>query len=139
MRPARLISLTLLLTVSGLWCCGQVRVIGHVSAEVVESISASSNSNTDMSFNTQELKQFELGSFSLSGKALSTCALIINNANVSNIRGESFTIQTTLSDAGTPLVADKNGNRKLTLIAGTEELLANGQYQGNYGVTFAYN
>lgn len=139
MKSARLIPLTILLTLSGLFCSGQARVIGHASAEVVASVSASCTSNHNMSFNVQNLKEFDLGSFRTSGVALSTCTLIIDHANVSNSRGQTFTIQTTTSDAERPLIADQHGNRSLTLIANPEELLASGQYQGNYGVTFAYN
>jgi hypothetical protein len=139
MRALRLTSITILLTLSGLWCCGQARVIGHASAEIVESISAKCNNNTDMTLNAQEIRKFDLGSFTVSGKAMSTCSIIIDNANVSNNRGESFTIQTTTHDAGKSLIADENGNQSMTLIANPSELLASGQYQGNYGVTFAYN
>ncbi|KAF0194673.1 MAG: hypothetical protein FD166_3394 [Bacteroidetes bacterium] len=139
MKTARLISFTLILTLSGLFCSGQVRVIGHASAEVVESVSASCSSNTDITLSAQEITDFDLGSFSISGNAKSTCSLIIGNANVSNNRGESFTIQTTTPEAGMPLIADENGNHSLNLIASPGELLASGQYQGNYGVTFAYN
>jgi len=139
MKAVRLIPFTLLLTLSGLVCNGQVRVIGHASAEVVESVSASCSSNTDITLNVQEIENFDLGSFSISGNASSTCSLIIGDASVSNNRGESFTIETTTPDAGMPLIADENGNHSLNLIATPGELLASGQYQGNYGVTFVYN
>jgi len=118
---------------------GQVQVTGHVSAEIVEFVSASSDSHIDMTFNSQELKNFNLGSFSISSNASSTCTLIVDEVSISNSRGESFSIQTTKSDTGRALVADQHGNNSLTLNAGSEQLLANGQYQGNYGVTFAYN
>ncbi|MBK6346300.1 MAG: hypothetical protein IPF68_10210 [Bacteroidales bacterium] len=139
MRAARLIPITLMLTLSGLICSGQVRVIGHASAEVVESVSASCSSNTDITLSAQEIADFDLGSFSISGNASSTCSLIIGNANVSNNRGESFTIQTTTQEAGMPLVADEKGNHSLNLKASPDQLLASGHYQGNYGVTFVYN
>lgn len=139
MKAARLIAFILFLTSSGMWCMGQVRVTGHVSAEVVESISASSNCNIDMTFNAPELKNFELGSFSVSSNASSTCTLIVDKVNVSNRNGESFALETTIPGSERAMVADQNGNHSLTLNAGREELLANGQYQGNYGVTFAYN
>lgn len=139
MNALRFITLTILLTVSGLLGYGQVRVTGHVSAEVVESISAGYNGNSHMTLNAQEVKQFELGSFNISGISSSTCSLIIGNANISNNRGESFSIKTNTANAETSVVADKSGNHSLNMTAGTEELLASGQYQGNYGVTFAYN
>ena len=139
MTNARLISITMLLTLSGMFCCGQVSVVGHVSAEVVESVSASCISNTDMALNVQELRQFDIGEFSISGRASSTCTLIIDHASISNSRGDSFTIQTTTANAEMPMIADQNGTQSLTLIAGTDEMLAKDQYRGNYGVTFAYN
>ncbi|NTW23233.1 MAG: hypothetical protein HGA37_00925 [Lentimicrobium sp.] len=139
MKATRLITVTLLLTLSGLWCCGQVRVIGHVSAEVVESVSARSNGSMSMNFNGQQLKKFNLGNFSISGTASSTCTLVLDNASIKNSKGESFTIQTATPNREKSLVADQKGNQSLDLVAGTSEILANGQYQGNYGVTFAYN
>ncbi|MFH1118920.1 MAG: hypothetical protein V1775_03800 [Bacteroidota bacterium] len=128
-----------MLTLSGLICNGQVKVIGHASAEVVESVSASCSSTTDIILNMQKIEDFDLGSFSIKGNAMSACSLIVGNASVSNNRGESFTIQTIASDAGMPLIADENGNHSLNLIANPDVLLASGQYQGNYGVTFVYN
>lgn len=139
MRSARSISVTLILVLWGLWGYGQARVTGHVSAEVVESVSATCSSTMCMSVNAGDLKQLDLGSFRISGQAQATCALVINNANVRNSRGETFTLQTTTTDDGMPLIADQNGVRSLNLIASSDETLVNDQYLGNYGVTFAYN
>jgi len=139
MNPARHILFPILLILSGSWCYGQVKVTGHICAEVVESISVSCNSNPDMAYLSKNVTKLDVGSFSISGAASSTYNLIIDNANVSNDSGESYTIQTNTAGAEKSLIADLSGKQSLTLVAGTAELPANGQYQGNFGVTFAYN
>ena len=139
MNPARHILFPILLILSGSWCYGQVKVTGHICAEVVESISVSCNSNPDMAYLSKNVTKLDVGSFSISGAASSTYNLIIDNANVRNDSGESYTIQTNTAGAEKSLIADLSGKQSLTLVAGTTELPANGQYQGNFGVTFAYN
>lgn len=139
MNPARHILISIFLIISGSWCYGQVMVTGHVCAEVVESISVSCNSNPDMAYLSKNVKKLDVGSFNVSGAASSTCNLIIDNANVTNDSGESYTIQTNTVGSEKSLIADLSGKQSLTLVAGTTELPANGQYQGNFGVTFAYN
>ena len=92
-----------------------------------------------MAYVSKNVTKLDVGSFSISGAASSTYNLIIDNANVSNDSGESYTIQTNTAGAEKSLIADLSGKQSLTLVAGTTELPANGQYQGNFGVTFAYN
>lgn len=137
MKTARLISFVMMLTMSGFVCIGQVKVTGHASAEVVESVSASCSSNTDITLNMQENKDFDLGSFMIKGTASSTCAVVIGNAKLNN--SKSIQIESNCPGGGMALIADEKGNCSLNLIARNEGLLAGGQYQGNYGVTFAYN
>ncbi len=139
MSPARQLIITLILMISGFWCNGQVRVTGHICAEVVESVSASCSNNPGVTIQANGLAKADLGSFSTSGTASSTCTLVIDNASISNSRGETYTISTTTSDEEKTLIADANGKQSLTMVAGTPELLTNGQYYGNYRVTFAYN
>lgn len=139
MNTARLITITLLLTISGLQCCGQVRVIGHISAEVVESVSAVGKGSINRNFNLAQLKYFDLGSFSISGIASSTFTLVLDGGSIINNKGETFTIQTAALNSKKSLIADQNGNQLLDLVASTAEIPANSQYHGNYGVTFAYN
>jgi hypothetical protein len=139
MNPFRHILISIFLILSGSWCYGQVKVTGHICAEVVESISVSCNNNPELAYLSKNVTKLDVGSFSISGAASATYNLIIDNANVRNESGDSYTIQTNTDGAEKSLIADLSGKHSLTLVAGTTELPANGQYQGNFGVTFAYN
>lgn len=139
MNPFRNTLILIFLVFSGYWCSGQTRVIGHVCAEVVESVSVSCQGNTTMTCLTKSQNELDLGRYNISTAASSTITIVFDNDNIKNCKGETFVIKTTSPEAGEPMVADLNGNQSLNLMARTTEQLTTGQYHGNYRVTFAYN
>lgn len=139
MNHFRHILTVIFLILSGYPGFGQTRVIGHVCAEVVESVSVSCERNTAMTYLTENQTDLDLGRLSISTAASSTINLVIENDNIKNNRGDIFAIETTTPSAWEPIVADVNGIQSFNLMARTKEQLASGQYQGNYSVTYAYN
>ena len=119
---------------------GQTVAIGHVTAEVIESVSASAStiSSFDLSKDSETVK---LGAITVfSGKDY-TCNVVLKAANLSDASGNAFTIEPTVNNDPNTAVAKANGAQTIQL-NGTTNLNSNqasGQYAGSYTVVFAYN
>jgi|GEM_PF-1343415 len=139
MKLHRPLFVTLTFAILSLWCNGQVSVIGHASAEVVEGVSARYIENSDPLISGEELNQIELGTFNISGKALSTFSVVVDNARLWKESGELVMLDTLPLGSSMSTISDQDGNQSLNMVANAGEKLSTGQYYGNYGVTFAYN
>lgn len=143
MTPAKkiitLISLLLLFASAS----AQVTVTGHVCAEVVEAVSATSGTNNLLSLQQNATPEnLDLGSFTLSGGSNAICSVVVNSTQLTGDNGNrvDFSANTgltnntsVLNDKGTQVFNFK-GN------AGNEILGSNDKnYQGQYNVVFAYN
>ena len=119
---------------------GQTVAIGHVTAEVIESVSASAStiSSFDLSKDAETVK---LGAITVfSGKDI-TCNVVLKAANLSDASGNAFTIEPTVNNDPNTAVAQANGAQTIQL-NGTTNINSNqaaGQYAGSYTVVFAYN
>lgn len=134
---------------TGLKLCGQVVAIGHVSAEVVEAVSASSatissfelakiTDNNATSLNSEELN---LGAITIvSGKDV-TCNVVLKSAALTDSAGNGFTIEPAVQNDVFASAARANGSQTIRL-GGTTNRSSNqasGLYEGSYTVVFAYN
>lgn len=129
--------------------CGQVVAIGHVSAEVVESVSASSatissfelakaTENTSINFASETLN---LGAITIySGKDI-TCNVVLKSAALTDSAGNGFTIEPAVQNDVFASVTKANGSQTIRLGATTNRTSsqASGLYEGSYTVVFAYN
>ena len=119
---------------------GQTVAIGHATAEVIESVSASAStiSSFDLSKDSETVK---LGAITVfSGKDI-TCNVVLKAANLSDASGNAFTIEPTVNNSQNMSVAQANGAQTIQL-NGTTSMNSNqasGQYAGSYTVVFAYN
>ncbi len=119
---------------------GQTVAIGHVTAEVIEAVSASAStiSSFDLAKDSETVK---LGAITVfSGKDI-TCNVVLKAANLSDASGNAFTIDPTVNNDTNTAVAQANGAQTLQL-NGTANMNSNqaaGQYAGSYTVVFAYN
>jgi len=135
-------------------CSCQTVAIGHVSAEVIESVSAASNpiSNFEIATltakDTKAMEQTYLTSGTLnlgmitinSGRDI-TCNVVLNSASLSDSAGNGFTVAPVLKNAAFASVAQSNGSQTMEL-SGKTSMASNqpsGNYQGSYTVVFAYN
>lgn len=130
---------------------GQVVAIGHASAEVVESVSASSKAVTGfnlnnnvtaikdhVNFNTEKLN---MGSITINSGTNVACNLVLHSATLSDARGNGFAIDTTTMSSGQSDPGQVNGTQTIQ-INGTARMLAgqtSGLYRGTYTMVFAYN
>ena len=143
--------LTLTLAVTKV-CNGQLVAIGHVSAEVIESVSAASNAVTSFELaaiaerksseqSYQNTENINLGAITLfSGKDV-TCNVVVKSASLSDSVGNGFTLETSIKNNTFASVAQSNGSQTIQLdgranLGGSQ---ASGLYQGSYTVVFAYN
>lgn len=126
------------ISVAGAW--GQVRVTGHVFAEVVESADASFIGETSFNLNEVEsMNTISIGNISISGKPQSLCSFTINDGVVKNHNGEEFTLYTTSDSTQGLLTTNEKGKRELAMSVKADNLPKGDQYCGNYNITFAYN
>ena len=135
-------------------CSGQVVAIGHVTAEVIESVSASSQAVTSLtlgapaSAGTLTAGQaattsptLNLGTMTVNSGSSATVNVVLKSATLSNALGNGFTLDPSLGTNATASVAQSNGSQNIKL-SGTANLAggqANGFYEGSYTVIFAYN
>lgn len=137
------------------YVCAQTVAIGHVSAEVVESVSASSLAITGFDIKnesnlaaTAQLDQtgwnyenVNLGAIKInSGKDIA-CNVVMKPAELSDSNGNGFTIEPTAMSANLSDTQRADGNQTLQ-INGKARMAkgqASGLYQGSYTMVFAYN
>jgi len=142
------------LTLSEPKVCSQTIAIGHVTAEVIESVSAASNAITSFELATNaasDALQFEqsyltsetinLGAITLhSGKNIS-CNVVVKSANLLNAAGNGFTFAPSVKNTSYASAAKPDGSQTIQLEgnAAMSNSQASGLYQGSYTVVFAYN
>jgi len=134
--------------------CSQTIAIGHVTAEVIESVSAASNAVTNFELETiaeRDARQLEqsyltsenvnLGAITLhSGKNIS-CNVVVKSASLFDAAGNGFTLEPTVKNNSYASAAKADGSQTIQLDgkARRSSSQASGLYQGSYTVVFAYN
>ena len=120
---------------------GQTIAIGHVSAEIIESVSVSSSAVTNFDILNSKASSsnsnVSLGEMKVNSGAGVTYNVVVQPATLSNINGSSFTIEPS-SQSENRL---SSGSQTLRLSANTNSVQGkeSGLYQGSYSVVFAYN
>ena len=135
-------------------CRSQVVAVGHITAEVIESVSASSNAVTSFAIGTPTASSLlasgqaatasssvNLGTMTINSGSNATVNVVLKSATLSNAQGSGFTLDPSLTNNAMATVASSNGSQSIQ-INGTANLNANqdgGLYAGSYTVVFAYN
>lgn len=119
----------------------QLAVVGHVSAEVVDGASISSNAITELSLNSIDSSQeIDLGKITVKTGSSSSCDVILKPATLTNSTGESLTLEATATNSAQLNVGPSNNNRTLALWGNTNRAKGEtGTYQGSYTIVLAYN
>ncbi len=134
--------------------CSQTIAIGHVTAEVIESVSAASNAITSFELATiaeSDARQLEqsyltsenvhLGAITLnSGKNIS-CNVVVKTASLFDSAGHGFTLEPSVNNNSYASAAKADGSQTIQLDgkANRSSSQASGNYEGSYTVVFAYN
>ena len=120
---------------------GQTVAVGHVSAEIIESVSVSSLAITNFDIQNNPTSgnnpNANLGDVKVNSGTDIAYNVVLKPATLSSINGSSFIIEPSLKSKN-PLTA---GNQTLHLSANTNSVQGkeSGLYQGSYSVVFAYN
>lgn len=145
--------LTLTLTESKV-CSSQTVAIGHVSAEVVESVSVTSKAITSFEIgaitesDTKQLEQtylasetIDLGAITLYSGRNIICNVVVKPASLSDSAGNGFSLEPTIKNNSFASVGKADGSQTIRLDgkANMTRSQASGLYQGSYTVVFAYN
>jgi hypothetical protein len=143
----------LICTITAAKVSGQVVAIGHATAEVVESVSASSKAVTGFNLNNTtngtalndkvnfSTERLNLGSITINSGTNVACNLVIKSARLSDASGNNFMIDPAMNTQDQGDAARADGTQTLQ-INGTARMLsgqASGLYQGTYTMVFAYN
>ena len=129
----------------------QVVAIGHVSAEVIESVSASAKPVTGFSLipsnnNITEAasinpETINLGTMTINSGTNVACNVVVRAANLTDSKGNGFTIDPVIEISNLTGSMRSDGSSTIQ-INGTPLLSSNqqsGLYKGNYTMVFAYN
>ncbi|MBK7173157.1 MAG: hypothetical protein IPH84_07975 [Bacteroidales bacterium] len=123
---------------------GQTIAVGHISAEVVEAVSASSSISTDfnlVNLNSARSENVALGTIELNSGVDVACNLTLKSASLSDQSGNGFTVEPVATYTGARESQRIDGSQTIEL-AGKALLASNqasGLYQGSYTLVFAYN
>lgn len=145
----------LLCTVNVANVCGQVTVIGHINAEVVESAHASSAMVTGSALKNAQVNAgllqqdgtyrntdlLSLGAVTVNAGANIACSIKLHEATLSDSNGNCFNIEPSIINSGRSDTLRADGSQTL-LLNGTASLtqgFAPGLYTGSYTVVVLYN
>lgn len=123
----------------------QTVVIAHASAEVIESVSASSNAVTGFSISqaaqNSDAVTVNLGSIKVNLSKNLACNVVVTPATISNASGNSLSMDLSLNGKSTESSQLDKGNQTIQLSGKTQldKTQTSGNYGGSYSMVFAYN
>ncbi len=134
-------------------CNSQVVAIGHVSAEVIESVSAASDAVSDFELTTSAAGAAGIPETSLTSETLKlgvltinsgkdiTCNVVVKMASLADSSGNGFTLSPFVKNDSFASAGGHNGSQTVELSGKTSRTgnQPSGLYQGSYTVVFAYN
>ncbi len=122
----------------------QTVAIGHVSCEIVESVSVASQAITGFELDTKSTKTsdtLKLGEIKINSGNNVACNVVMKTATVSNIKGGSFTIEPSATGKTLTDTLRADGDQTLQLIGKVSltQGQTSGSYKGSYTILLAYN
>lgn len=120
----------------------QTSVTGHVFAEVVESVSASSQSQTSFSIQRNNNEKIDFGQIEIKSASSASCSLILGNANLTSTSQQHIAMRTTAYSNQSMQSNAINGYQSISLQCLPDEsmlLHSDSQYKGNINIVLAYN
>lgn len=134
---------------------GQVNLTAHITAEVIESVHASSTVVTGFSLKNQQSpsdsikkikgswssEKLDLGAVTINAGDMMACNIQLNEATLTDNKGNCFTIEPTTHTSGNTNTLRADGTQTISL-NGTPHLtkgLVAGRYTGSYLLVVVYN
>lgn len=143
MNPAKKILPIVFLMILAAGLTAQVTVTGHVTAEVVEAVSATSGTNNLLSLQQNATPDnLDLGSFTLGGGSNAICSVIVNSTQLTGDNGNMVNFNANASLSNNTGLLDERGTQVFNFKGDAGKEIMNNQdknYAGQYNVVFAYN
>jgi hypothetical protein len=120
----------------------QTTVTGHVFAEVVESVSASSYSQSSVTIQRNETGVIDFGQIDIKSAESASCSLILGRANLKSNTNQQITMQTSAFSTQSMLGNAINGAQSISLQCLPNETgsrLTASHYSGDINIVLAYN
>lgn len=120
----------------------QTTVTGHVFAEVIESVSASSHSQSSFTIQRNRTEGIDFGQIEIKSTASASCSLILGTANLTSNTNQQIAMSTSAYSTQSMQSNAINGNQFISLQCHPEESdldLNASQYNGNINIVLAYN
>ena len=120
----------------------QTIVSGHVFAEVVESVSASSYSQSSITIQRNQAEVFDFGHINIKSTESASCSLILGTANLRSNNNQQISMQTSTNSTQSMLGNAINGNQSISLQCHPDknEMDINAlHYRGDINIVLAYN
>jgi spore coat protein U-like protein len=142
MKKIVIISALSILISFGIKGIAQTAVTGHVFAEVVEPLSASSQSQTSFTVYRNQTQKMDLGQIEVKSAASASCSIILGKANLTGNDRQQISLETM---AFSNLGADSNainGSQSISLQCETDQNLLDQNaisYKGDINIVLAYN
>jgi len=142
MKQIRLFLILSILAVASATGFAQTTVTGHVFAEVVESVSASSYSQSSVTMQRNQTEGIDFGQIDIKSAASASCSLILGQAILTSNNNKQILMET--SAYGNQGLEGNaiNGIQSINLqcLPGESTLdLAATEYTGNINIVLAYN
>ena len=120
----------------------QTRVTGHVSAEIVESVSASQQSQSSFSFQRNQSERIDFGQIEIKSAASASCSLILGKVNLTGNNLQHYSMETSASSTRMMQGNAINGTQNISLQCQPDSSIPEqdaSQYQGEVNIVLAYN
>jgi len=133
---------SIILLIASVTGFAQTSVTGHVFAEVVESVSASSYSQASFTIQKNNAGSINFGQIEIKSASSASCSLILGMANLTGNNHQQFSMKTSSSGTQSPDGNSINGLQSINLQCQPNVNMLDQNalsYQGNVNVVLAYN
>ena len=142
MKTLRTLVCVIVMLIISLTGYGQTMVTGHVFAEVVESVSASSQSQSSFTIQRDNAGSIGFGQIEIKSAASASCSLILGKANLTDNNQHQISMETSASGTQSQDGNAINGYQSINLqCKPSDDMLDQSalSYSGNVNVVLAYN
>jgi len=139
------LAIYVVIAVLGLISCklsAQTSVVGHIYAEVVESVGASAQSQQSFSVQKNNADGITFGKIEIKSAESSSCSLIMGKASLTGNNNDFLTMETSSTSTQKMEGNAINGYQFISLQCKPNEQIldqSSTQYNGNINVVLAYN
>jgi len=131
-----------ILSITAIRVFAQTTVTGHVFAEVVESVSASSYSQASITFQRNQTKGIDFGTIDIKSSESALCSLILSKANLTGNNQKHIAMETSAVSSHNLEENAINGPQSISLQCQPDQNMLDqsaSSYKGDINIVLAYN